>query len=151
MGFMDTFKKGLADAKATAADEIAKFKNKDVLKAIVAGCTYIAYADGKIDSSEKQKMLGYLQNSPLTKVYKTDDVIALFNENVKRFEFDFDAGRSEALRIIGTQASNPTTARMLVRTCIVIGNADGNFDDKEKKAVRDIALELGLNPADFDI
>ncbi len=151
MGFMDKLKKGMADAKAATADEIAKFKNKDLLKAIVAGCTYIAFADGKIDSTEKQKMLGYLQNSPLTKVYKTDEVIALFSENVARFEFDFDVGRAEALRIIGGQASNPMTARMLVRTCIVIGNADGNFDEKEKQAVRDIARELGLNPADFDL
>ena len=151
MGILDRLKQGLSDAKAAAADEIAKFKNKDVLKAIVAGCTYIAAADGKIDPSEKQKMLGYLQNSPLTKVYGTDEVIKLFDENVKRFDFDFNIGRDEALRIIGTQASNPTIARMLVRTCVTIANADGNFDDNEKKAVISIVRELGLNPTDFDL
>jgi tellurite resistance protein TerB len=151
MGFFDKMKQGFADAKAAAADEIARFKNKDVLKATIAGCTYIAAADGHIDSSEKQKMLGYLQNSPLTKVYGTDEVVRIFNEISGYFDFDFDAGKSEALRIIGSQRSNTSVARMLVRTCVTIGKADGNFDDDEKRAVRDIARELGLDPADFDL
>ena len=151
MGLFDKVKQNFADAATAMADEVSRFRNKDVLKAVVAGCTYIAAADGKIDASEKQKMLGYLKTSPLTSVYGLNDVVALFNENAQRFEFDFDAGRSEALRIIGAQAKNPPIARMLVRTCITIGKADGDFDEHEKKAVRDIALELGLSPADFDL
>jgi tellurite resistance protein TerB len=32
-----------------------------------------------------------------------------------------------------------------------IGSSDGNFDNKEKAVARLICLELGLNPADFEL
>lgn len=150
MGFLDKLTKGINDARAKAGEEIARFKNKDVLQAIVAGCTYIAYADGKVTSDEKSKMLGFLRSSPLTAVYGMDEVVKHFDDNVKRFDFDADSGRIEALRIISRLKGKPE-AGMLVRTCIVIGKADGDFDQNERRAVTEIARELGLNPADFDL
>lgn len=150
MGFLDNLKKGLNDARTKASEEVARFKNKDVLQAIVAGCTCIAYADGKVTQDEKAKMLGFLRTSPLTAVYGMNDVVNLFDENVKRFDFDVDSGRIEALRIISKLKGKPE-ASMLVRTCIVIGKADGDFDQNERRAVGEIARELGLNPADFDL
>jgi len=150
MGILDNLKKGFNDARTKASEEVARFKNKDVLQAIVAGCTYIAAADGKITSDEKAKMLGFLRNSPLTAVYGMDDVVKLFEENAKRFDFDVDSGRIEALRIV-SRLKGRAEAGMLVRTCIVIGKADGDFDQNERRAVGEIARELGLNPADFDI
>jgi len=150
MGIIENLKKGFNDARTRATEEVSRFKNKDVLQAIVAGCTYIAAADGKITSDEKQKMLGFLRSSPLTAVYGADEVIRIFNENADRFEFDTDTGRIEALRIIAKLKNKPE-AGMLVRTCIVIGKADGDFDQNERRAVSEIARELGLNPSDFDI
>ena len=150
MGILDNLKKGLTDARTRANEEISRFKNKEVLQAIVAGCTYIAAADGKITSEEKTKMLGFLRNSPLTAVYGVDDVKKLFEENAARFDFDVESGRIEALRIV-SKLKGKAEAGMLVRTCIVIGKADGDFDQNERRAVGEIARELGLNPADFDI
>jgi len=40
---------------------------------------------------------------------------------------------------------------LMVRVCCAIGAADGNFDENEKTAVRNICAELGLNPKDFDL
>ncbi|MFZ3481859.1 tellurite resistance TerB family protein [Sphingomonas sp. 3-13AW] len=150
MGFLDNLKKGFTDARARASEEISRYKNKDVLQAIVAGCTYIAAADGEISSAEKSKMLGFLRSSPLTAIYGMDEVVKIFEENSKRFEFDHDSGRIEALRIIAKLKGKPE-AGMLVRTCIVIGKADGDFDQNERRAVGEIARELDLNPADFDL
>lgn len=150
MGILDNIKKGLADVRTRTSEEISRFKNKDVLQAIVAGCTCIAYADGKVTSDEKTKMLGFLRSSPLTAVYGLDEVVKLFDENVRRFDFDVEAGRIEALRIVGNLKGRPE-ASMLVRTCIAIGKADGDFDQDERRAVAEIARELGLNPSDFDI
>ena len=72
-----------------------------------------------------------------------------FNGHADRFDFDLDVGRSEALRVIGKFRSNPDVARMIVRSAVIIGKADGNFDAKEKGAVEMIARELGINPAEF--
>jgi tellurite resistance protein TerB len=39
----------------------------------------------------------------------------------------------------------------MVRVACAIGATDGNFDQKERTMVREICVELGLNPADFDV
>lgn len=150
MGLLDSIKKGIGDAKAKAVEEMTRFKNKEVLQGVVAGCTYIAAADGKITSDEKQKTLGLIRNSALTKVYGADEVIRIFNENTDRFDFDVDTGRIEALRIIAKLKGKPE-ASMLVRACIMIGKADGDFDQNERRAAAEIARELGLSPSDFDL
>ena len=149
MSFFDTLRSKLTDARSALETEVAKFKNKDVLDALVAASTIVAAADGVIDASEKAKMVGVLKNSPLTSAYPVDQVIKSFTGHADRFDFDVDVGRSEALRVIGKFRSNPDVARMIVRSAVVIGKADGNFDASEKRAVEMIARELGINPAEF--
>jgi len=149
MSFFDTLRSKLTDARSALETEVAKFKNKDVLDALVAASTIVAAADGVIDASEKAKMVGVLKNSPLTSAYPVDQVIKSFTGHADRFDFDVDVGRSEALRVIGKFRSNPDVARMILRSAVIIGKADGNFDASEKRAVEMIARELGINPAEF--
>ncbi len=47
--------------------------------------------------------------------------------------------------------SNDAAARLIMRLIIAIAGADGNFDESEKKVARKIAMELGLNPAEFEL
>ena len=149
MSFFDTLRSKLTDARSALETEVAKFKNKDVLDALVAASTIVAAADGVIDASEKAKMVGVLKNSPLTSAYPVDQVIKSFTGHADRFDFDVDVGRSEALRVIGKFRSNPDVARMIVRSAVIIGKADGTFDASEKKAVEMIARELGIDPTEF--
>lgn len=39
---------------------------------------------------------------------------------------------------------------MILCVC-AIGTADGNFDEDEKRAVREICVELAQNPQDFSL
>jgi tellurite resistance protein TerB len=39
----------------------------------------------------------------------------------------------------------------VIQIGIIIGGADGNFDDDEKKAVRDACHAVNLPPAEFDL
>lgn len=43
------------NAKNSLTDSVKRFKNKDFLDAVIAGCALVAYADGHIDSAEKQR------------------------------------------------------------------------------------------------
>ena len=52
--------------------EIGKFKNKDMMEGIVAGCAIVAYADGSASSAEKQKMIGFIKQSDALKVFELD-------------------------------------------------------------------------------
>ncbi|MEW5839309.1 MAG: tellurite resistance TerB family protein [Pseudomonadota bacterium] len=131
--------------------EIGKFRNKDMMEGIVAGCALVAYADGSASSAEKQKMLGFIKQSDALKVFDTDDVIKTFEKYIGKFEFDHGIGRGEALAAIVKMKSKPDQAQLLVRVCIAIGSSDGNFDELERQAVTTICHELGLNPKNFDL
>lgn len=138
-------------ARDKLATEVSKFRNQEFMEAVVAGCALVAAADGDVSGEEKRKMAGFIQNSAELKVFDMSKVIAAFNTAVEKFEFDAEIGRAEALRTIAKISKKPDAARLLVRVCCAIGNADGSFDESERTVCRNICRELGLNPADFDL
>lgn len=148
---LNWLKGNVSSVRQGLLDEVSKLKNREFMEAVVAGCALVAAADGNISSQEKQKMVGFIQNSDELKVFRLEDVIQFFNGVVGKFEFDRDIGRAEALKVIGRLRGNESAARIMVRVCCVIGGSDGIFDEAERKAVRAICAELGLNPADFDL
>ncbi len=148
---MNWLKTNTAAARKKMADEMTKFKNRDFMEAVVAGCAIVAAADGTVSSEEKQKMVGYMQSSDELKVFRMEDVIASFTETTAKFEFDATIGKGEALRKIAKIKGKDGADRLLVRVCCAIGAADGDFDADEKAAVVSICKELGLDPAEFDL
>jgi tellurite resistance protein TerB len=151
MGFFDDLKTKAQQIQGTLAAEMVKFKSRDLMEAITAGCALVAAADGTIATSEKQKMLGYMENSDALKHYDKATVITSFQQHVGRLEFDFGIGKAEALKVIAKLAKRPDEARLLVRVCCAIGASDGDFDDKEKAVVREMCRDLGLDPVTFDL
>ncbi|MER8785461.1 tellurite resistance TerB family protein [Mesorhizobium sp. M0808] len=148
---LDWLKTNAGAAKKRLQDEVSKFKNREFMEAVVAGCALVASADGNISSEEKQKMIAFMQNSDELKVFMIDDVISFFNEVVSKFDFDHQLGKIEALKVTGKLRSKPDAARTMVRVCCVIGSSDGNFDEKEHQIVREICTDVGLLPADFGL
>lgn len=141
----------LKEQKDKLQAEVGKFKNRTFMEGVVAGCALVAAADGSIDSSEKQKMLGFMQQSDALKVFKAEDIIDAFNKITGKFEFDHAIGKAEALAMVAKVKKDSEQARLLVRVCCAIGAADGDFDADERKIVQDICHELGLNPSEFDL
>jgi tellurite resistance protein TerB len=148
---MNWLKSSATNVRARMAEEMTKYRNRDFMEAVVAGCAIVAAADGTISAEEKQKMIGYMQASDELKVFKIDDVIQSFNDSVGKFDFDAGIGRAEALRKIAKIKGKAGADRLLVRVCCAIGAADGDFDAKERDAVSLICTELGLAPAEFDL
>lgn len=151
MGFFDDLKNRAAQMQTTLSTELVKFRNRDLMDAILAGCALVAAADGTVSSEEKSKMLGYVRNSDVLKHYDSSQVIDTFQKCIGKLEFDFAMGKAELLKIISKVAKKTDESRLLIRVCCAIGGSDGNFDQQEKRVVRDICLELGINPADFDL
>jgi tellurite resistance protein TerB len=148
---LNWLKENTANARARLRDEVTKYKNRDFMEAVVAGCAIVAAADGTVSSAEKQKMIGYMRNSEELRVFDIEAVIKSFGSYVDKFEFDAEIGRGEALRAISRIRGKTGADRLLVRVCCAIGAADGTFDANEKAAVTLICLELGLDPKDFDL
>ncbi len=148
---LNTVKDWLKRQQNTVAESITRFKNKDFMEAVVAGCALVAAADGDISAEEKQKMAGFISRNDALKVFDMSQVIERFNAQVESFAFDHSIGKAQALRVIGRLKNNPEAGRLLVRVCCAIGLADGDFDADEQAVVRDICAELGLPAEDFGL
>lgn len=145
------FKGKFNEITKNLTDEVTKIRNRAFLEGVVAGCTLVAYADGVVKPEEKQKMMGFMRNNDIMSVFKTEDIIELFEKFSSRFEFDSQIGEMDALAAIHKVKGKPDQARLLVRVCCAIASSDDDFDESEKRAVRKICSELELNPSDFDL
>ncbi|MCK7575105.1 MAG: tellurite resistance TerB family protein [Chromatiales bacterium] len=145
--FLNNLKQKASDLK----NEVMKFKNKDFLNAAVSGSVLISMADGHVSSDEKQKMMRFIENYEALSVFSSKEIIESFQNTMTQIEFDKDLGEAKAYEAIRKMKGNDEGARLIVRLAIAIGGADGNFDDNEKRVARKLAMELGLNPADFEL
>ena len=149
-----SFENFLSQLKTKASElktEALKFKNKDFLNAAMAGSALIAMADGSISSTEKQKMIKFIESNDALSIFTTSDVIKAFQDFVSQLEFDKEIGEAKAYQAIGKMKSNSEASRLLVRMIIAIASSDGNFDQDEKKIAVKIAKELALNPSEFEL
>ena len=149
-----SFENFLSQLKTKANElktEALKFKNKDFLNAAMAGSALIAMADGSISSTEKQKMIKFIESNDALSIFTTSDVIKAFQDFVSQLEFDREIGEAKAYQAIGIMKSNTEASRLLVRMIIAIASSDGNFDHDEKKIAVNIAKELALNPSEFEL
>lgn len=144
-------KQNAEKARSALSAEVSKFQNRSFMEAVVSGCALVAAADGSIDSSEKQKMISFLERSDELKHFDVREVIEVFKKSTEDFEFDAAIGKANAFRLIGKIKGKEDQARLLVRVVCAIGAADGDFDQDERAVVREIALELGLKPEEFDL
>ena len=145
--FLDSLKQKAGELK----NEVLKFKNRDFLNAAMAGSVLIAMADGVISADEKRKMIRFTENYDALSVFSSKELIESFQNFVAQIEFDKDLGEAKAYEALRKLKSNDAAARLIMRLIIAIAGADGNFDDSEKRVARKIAMELNLNPAEFEL
>ncbi len=141
----------LKNKSTNLTEEVKRFKNKNFMDAVVAGCAMVAFADGVIKPEEKAKMAGFIQRNEALNTFDMSKVIEGFEKYVKGFEFDILIGKGEALKAIGKIKKSSEEAKLLVRVCCAIGAADGDFDQDEQNVVKEICRELGLEPSEFGI
>jgi tellurite resistance protein TerB len=151
MGILDDLRSRAEAVRSGIAGEIGRYKNRPFMLAVANACALVAAADGHVDPSERAKMGKFIKSSDELKVFDVGDVIKAFNDASEKFEFDFDIGMAECLKIVGAIRKDPGAARLLVRVCCAIGAADGNFDADERKMVVAICGELGLQSSEFGL
>ncbi|GAA4064607.1 TerB family tellurite resistance protein [Actinomadura miaoliensis] len=119
--------------------------------AAMAMCALVAAADGSVDPSERQRTAALIASNEVLQNFPADDLRRRFDEYVAKLTADFSFGKVSVLQDIGKAKKKENEARAVVQIGIVIGGADGNFDDDEKAVVREACFALGLNPAEFDL
>lgn len=127
------------------------FKNADFANACMAMCALIAAADGSIDASERQKTAALITSNDVLSVFPPDDLRNKFTFFCNKLEADYDFGKIEAVQAIGKLKKKQDEARAVIQVGIIIGGADGTFDDDEKRAVREACNAVGIAPTEFDL
>ncbi|MDF1690424.1 MAG: TerB family tellurite resistance protein [Cycloclasticus sp.] len=145
--FLDKAKSKLTELK----NEALKYKSKEFLNAALGGSALVILADGRIDAQEKIKMMSFIENHESLSIYNTSEVVKTWKDYMDTLEMDTDIGTAKAMTAIGKIKGKPEQAKLVLRMVCAIGASDGDFDADEKRVASKIALELGLNPSDFDL
>jgi tellurite resistance protein TerB len=128
-----------------------KFNNKDFANATMAMCALIAAADGSIDASERSKVAALITSNDVLSIFPASELRERFDHYCDKLSSDFDFGKVEAVQALGKLRKKEDQARAVIQIGIIIGGADGFFDDYEKAAVREVCFAVGIAPAEFDL
>ena len=151
MALWDQLKERAAGMSANAKTQVGKFKNKDFANASMAMCALIAAADGTISADERRKTAGFISSNDVLSIFPASELLEKFNHFSGKLEADYDFGKVEAIQALSKLKSKPDGARAVIQVGIIIGGADGNFDEDEKRAVREACNAVGIAPSEFDL
>ena len=134
----------LADAETL----FNRISTSDQLDRVTAAAALIAYADGTCDADEKQKTIKVIQVK--LPHFTVADIAKSWKKAEASIDLDYDFGKSDLLSVIAG-ANGSDEADLLLRVGILIGGADGDFDDDEKTVVREMCGVLGAKPATYGL
>lgn len=119
--------------------------------ASMAMCALVAAADGSVDPSERQRVAQLISTNDVLRNFPADDLRRRFEENLDKLIADFAFGKVSVLQEVAKAKKKPAEARAVIQIGIVIGGADGDFDQNEQAVVREACFALGLPPHEFDL
>ncbi|MCG7524609.1 tellurite resistance TerB family protein [Streptomyces sp. OfavH-34-F] len=119
--------------------------------ASMAMCALVAAADGSIDPSERQRVAQLIATNEVLQNFDAHDLQRRFDENLNKLTADFGFGKVGVLQEIAKAKKKPAEARAVIQIGIVIGGADGYFDETERAVVREACFSLDLPPHEFDL
>jgi tellurite resistance protein TerB len=151
MALWDQLKSRTQTMNAQLKTKSGQFRNKEFANGSMAMCALIAAADGSIEPSERQKTAALIGSNDVLTIFDANELRQKFDWYCDKLNHDFDFGKVEAIATIGKLKAKPDQARAVVSIGIIIGGADGNFDEHERKAVRDACFAVGIPPAEFDL
>ncbi|MGW6056260.1 tellurite resistance TerB family protein [Streptomyces sp. NPDC055189] len=117
----------------------------------MAMCALVAAADGTIDASERQRVAQLIAGNEVLQNFPADELRRRFDTYVDKLTADFDFGKVSVLQEVAKAKKKPAEARAVIQIGIVIGGADGDFDQTERAVVREACFALDLPPHEFDL
>ena len=150
MGFLDKIRQLVQDGSARTHEGFARFRHGAFAEATMAACALISAADGHISDDERRRTVAFIETSDTLKAFDISILSAKYDEYCTTLTRDFDVGKLNLMHVIST-VKQPEEARAVVQLAVIIGHADGTFDDAEQRVVREIIYILKLSPSEFDL
>jgi tellurite resistance protein TerB len=141
----------LASARSAVIKEIGRFRNRHLLEAAMAAGALLAAADGEVLISERLALDFLLENVKQLRDFEVHKAVDLFQDYAEALRRDPAAGRKRVMDTVTRFAADPQAAHLLIRACMVIAGADGEFSENERRAIGDLCGVLGVDVAQFGI
>ncbi|WP_432037898.1 tellurite resistance TerB family protein [Streptomyces cucumeris] len=151
MGLWDRFKDSAQQMQTQLTAKKNELKSGAFRDASMAMCAMVAAADGSVDPSERQRVAQLIATNEVLQNFPSEDLHRRFEENINRLTTDFALGKVSVMQEIGKAKKKPAEARAVIQIGIVIGGADGYFDDNERTVVKEACYALDILPAEFDL
>ena len=119
--------------------------------ASMAMCALVSAADGNIDASERQKVSGLITSNPALTNFPPETLRSTFEGYCSKLTTDYQLAKVELVQVVGKTKKKPGEARAVIQIGIIIGGADGNFDNDEKAVVRECCHAVGIDPSEFEL
>jgi len=137
----------LKDFQAKATTMVAQFNNATFKNATMAVCALMAAADGTVSKDERSKVAKLIVGNQMLSVFQPTDLRDTFEEYCVKAEDEFS--RLDLLQVVRKLKGNESQADTALKVALIIANADGTFDDSEKKVLVELCGVLGLSSANY--
>ena len=151
MALWDRIKESASTMQTQLNDKKNELKSGGFRDASMAMCALVAAADGSIDASERQRVSALITGNDVLQNFPAQDLQRRFDENCQKLTADFELNKVELMQVVGKLQKKPTEARAVIQIGIVIGGADGDFDQSERAVVKEACFALGIPPHEFDL
>jgi tellurite resistance protein TerB len=124
-------------------------RDTEFLEAMIAACSIIAHADGKVVRGERRKLLSAIDSSGGLARHSREEVLDRLLAHELSFAMDCETAYSFAADSIRPMAARRADALTLIDACRAMVLADGIAEPAEIQALHKIRAILGLDSA-FD-
>lgn len=115
----------------------------------MAACALVAAADGTVSFSERVRLDQMLESLETLQTFDPHEAVNRFNDHIERLGEDPEAARREILEAVARIADDAEEASLVLKLCIALSRADGQFAESERVAARQIAETLGVAVPDY--
>ena len=118
----------------------------DLMEAVVAGCTLVAYSDGWVSPEETLRMRRLILRFEPAKALGLAEILRLFEETTLSFADNYEAAEQAAFELVARLMGRRRESELLIDTCCGIADADGGFDAEERKTILKLCVVLQIDP-----
>jgi tellurite resistance protein len=141
----------LSAARAAVTRELERFRNRHFLEASMAASALLALADEEIALSERLALDFVLENLKELKIFDAHKAVNLFRDHAERIQRDVGSGKEKVVKAVAKFAGDEHAGQLIIRACVCIAKADGNFSEEEKAVIAELCQVLNLDPSKLGI
>lgn len=109
------------------------------MEAAVAAAMIVAHADGKVDLTERRRIIALFRATPLLQGFSADDIAREIGSHSRAFALDYASALAHATSRISATDLSQEQFRALIAMCIAVLEADGVRHPSEEHALASIS------------